>query len=262
MSITAFPVLARILEERGLQSTVLGTTAILCAAIDDGVAWTLLAIAVALVGGSSAFLSLPGRLLFMAIYVATMIGIVRPVAARLLRYRKNRDVSSELVGVMVAFAIASAAVTDALGLHPLFGAFLAGICFPRDPYLREAMRCRLDTVISVLLLPMFFALTGMRTRLDLLNTPATWLWTAIILAAASFGKVGGATLAGRLTEQTWRDSLALGVLLNTRGLVELIVLNIGYSMGVFSPTLFTMLVIMALVTTMCTTPAHSLIGLK
>jgi Kef-type K+ transport system membrane component KefB len=262
MSITAFPVLARILEERGLQSSKLGTTAILCAAIDDVVAWTLLAVAVALVGGSGGFLSLPGRLLFLAIYVATMISVVRPVAARLLRFRKNRSVSSELLGVMVAFAFASAAATDALGLHPLFGAFLAGLCFPRDLYWRETIRGRFDMLISVLLLPMFFALTGMRTRLDLLNTQATWVWTAIILAAATFGKVGGATLAGRWTGQSWRDSLALGVLLNTRGLVELIVLNIGYSMGVFSPTLFTMLVVMALVTTMCTIPALSLLGIN
>jgi Kef-type K+ transport system membrane component KefB len=259
MSITAFPVLVRILEERGLQSSKLGTTAILCAAIDDVVAWMLLAVAVALVGGNDGFLSLPGRLLFLAIYVATMVGVVRPVAARLLRFRKNKEVSSELLGVMIAFAMASAAATDALGLHPLFGAFLAGLCFPRDLSWRDAIRGRLDMLISVLLLPMFFALTGLRTRLDLINTPATWLWTAIILAAATFGKVGGATLAGRWTGQSWRDSLALGALLNTRGLVELIVLNIGYSMGVFSPTLFTMLVVMALITTMCTTPALSLL---
>ncbi len=146
----------------------------------------------------------------------TMVGLIRPLAARLLRFRRNGEVSAELLGLMVVFAFASAAAIDALGLHPLFGAFLAGLCFQRDLSRREAIRGRFDLLISVLLLPMFFALTGMRTRLDLLSTPATWLWTAIILAAATVGKMGGASLAGRWTGQSWRDSLALGVLLNTR----------------------------------------------
>jgi len=117
-------------------------------------------------------------------------------------------------------------------------------------------------LVSVLLLPLFFALTGLRTRLDLLNKPIMWLWAAIVLGAATFGKVGGATAAARLTGKSWRDSLALGALLNTRGLVELIVLNIGYNVGVFSPALFTMLVVMALVTTMCTTPVLNLLGIQ
>jgi Kef-type K+ transport system membrane component KefB len=163
---------------------------------------------------------------------------------------------------MVAFAFASAATTDALGLHPLFGAFLAGVCFPRINSLRETLRGRLEMLVSVLLLPLFFALTGMRTRLDLLYKPTTWLWAGIVLLAAMLGKIGGATAAARWTGQSWRDSLALGALLNTRGLVELIVLNIGYNVGVFSPTLFTMLVVMALVTTMCTTPFLNLLGIQ
>jgi Kef-type K+ transport system membrane component KefB len=163
---------------------------------------------------------------------------------------------------MVVFAFVSAATTDALGIHPLFGAFLAGICFPRASSLREGVRQRLEMLVSVLLLPLFFALTGMRTRLDLLNKPTMWLWAAIVLAAAMIGKVGGATVASRLTGQSWRDSLALGVLLNTRGLVELIVLNIGYNVGVFSPALFTMLVVMALITTTCTTPFLNLLGIQ
>ena len=262
MSITAFPVLARILEERGIQSSKLGTTAILCAAVDDVVAWILLAIAVALVGAGGGSFSLTVRLIGLATYLSVMIGVVRPIAARLLRLRQSRDLSIELLGVMVAFAFASAAATDALGVHPLFGAFLAGLCFPRMHSWREAIRGRLEILVSVLLLPLFFALTGLRTRLDLLKEPIMWVWTAIILVAATFGKVGGATMAARWTGQSWRDSLALGILLNTRGLVELIVLNIGYSLGVFSPTLFTMLVVMALVTTMCTTPALNWLGIQ
>jgi len=261
MSITAFPVLARILEERGIQSTKLGTTAITCAAVDDLVAWILLALALALVGVGGGPLSMAIRLMGLAIYLLVMIIVVRPIAARLLRLRKSRDLSIELLAVMVAFAFASAAATDALGLHPLFGAFLAGVCFPRSNSWHETIRGRLEMLVSVLLLPLFFALTGMRTRLDLLNKPTMWLWAGVVLLAAMLGKIGGATAAARWTGQSWRDSLALGALLNTRGLVELIVLNIGYNVGVFSPTLFTMLVVMALVTTMCTTPFLNLLGI-
>jgi Kef-type K+ transport system membrane component KefB len=191
-----------------------------------------------------------------------MLGVVRPIAARFLRRREAHDLSIEMLAAMLAFAFASAAATDSLGLHPLFGAFLAGICFPRVNSLRGEIRGRLETLVSVLLLPLFFAVTGMRTRLDLLNKPAMWLWAAVILFAATLGKIGGATVAARFMGQSWRDSLALGALLNTRGLVELIVLNIGYSVGVFSPTLFTMLVVMALVTTMCTTPILNLLGIE
>lgn len=262
MSITAFPVLARILEERGIQGSKLGTTAILCAAVDDVVAWILLALALALIGSAGGSLSLAVRLIVLGVYLSVMIGVIRPLAARLLRLRRGSDLSVELLGVMVVFAFVSAATTDALGIHPLFGAFLAGICFPRASSLREGVRQRLEMLVSVLLLPLFFALTGMRTRLDLLNKPTMWLWAAIVLAAAMIGKVGGATVASRLTGQSWRDSLALGVLLNTRGLVELIVLNIGYNVGVFSPALFTMLVVMALITTTCTTPFLNLLGIQ
>ncbi len=262
MSITAFPVLARILEERGIQRSELGTTAIMCAAVDDVVAWILLALALALIGAGGGSLSLPVRLIGLAIYLCMMIGVVRPIAAYLLRLRRRQDLSLELLGVVIAFAFCSAAATDALGVHPLFGAFLAGVCFPRANSWQETIRGRLEMLVSVLLLPLFFALTGLRTRLDLLNKPIMWLWAAIVLGAATFGKVGGATAAARLTGKSWRDSLALGALLNTRGLVELIVLNIGYNVGVFSPALFTMLVVMALVTTMCTTPVLNLLGIQ
>jgi Kef-type K+ transport system membrane component KefB len=262
MSITAFPVLARILEERGIQRSQLGTTAIMCAAVDDVVAWFLLAIALALIGTGGSSLSLAARLIALAFYLSMMIGVVRPIAARLVRLRKSPDLSIELFGIMVVFAFASAAATDALGLHPLFGAFLAGICFPRTNSWQETIRKRLDMLISALLLPLFFALTGMRTRLDLLDKPMMWFWTAIILVAATFGKIGGATIAARWSGQSWRHSLALGALLNTRGLVELIVLNIGYKAGIFSPALFTMMVVMALVTTMCTTPMLNLLGIQ
>jgi Kef-type K+ transport system membrane component KefB len=262
MSITAFPVLARILEERNLQGTALGTTAILCAAVDDVVAWSLLAFALALMGGEDAPSSLLLRLSGLVIYLFLMLGVIRPLGAFLVRRRKQPELTLELLGVVVAGALLSAAATDKIGIHPLFGAFLAGVCFPRVPQWQLALRERLDMIVSVLLLPLFFALTGMRTRLDLLNDGSMWLWAALVLLAAVFGKMGGAALAARWSGQSWRDAVALGALLNTRGLVELIVLNIAYSVGAFTPTLFTMLVVMALVTTMITAPMLNLLGIR
>jgi len=262
MSITAFPVLARILEERNLQSTPLGTVAILCAAVDDVVAWSLLAVALALIGESGGPSSLPFRLVGLAVYLFLMLGVIRPLAARLVDRRNNPELSLDLLGLIVAAILLSAAATDKIGVHPLFGAFLAGVCFPRIQHWQTAIRERLDMLVSVLLLPLFFALTGMRTRLDLLNGKSIWIWTGIVLAAAVFGKMGGAAIAARFTGQSWRNAIALGALLNTRGLVELIVLNIAYNVGAFTPTLFTMMVVMALVTTMSTAPILNMLGIK
>jgi Kef-type K+ transport system membrane component KefB len=262
MSITAFPVLARILEERGLQSTPLGVTAILCAAVNDLIGWLLLGVALALIGKDGGSASLPIRLAGLGGYLLLMLGVVRPLAARAVHMRKKPGLSLELLGAVVAATLASAAATEWIGVHPLFGAFLAGVCFPRVPHWQHALRVRLDMITSVLLLPLFFALTGLRTRLDLLNDANMWWWAGIVLVAAVFGKMGGAALAARWTGQSWRNAAALGALLNTRGLVELIVLNIAYNVGAFSPTLFTMMVVMALVTTMSTTPILNLLGVK
>jgi Kef-type K+ transport system membrane component KefB len=262
MSITAFPVLARILEEKKLQGTSLGTTAILCAAVDDVVAWLLLAFALALIGKDGGSASIGIRMAGLVGYLALMLGVVRPLANLAVKRHKSTGLSLELLGVVVASVLLSAAATDALGIHPLFGAFLAGVCFPRIPRWQEEIRARLDMLVSVLLLPLFFALTGMRTRLDLLNGAEMWLWAGIVLLAAVAGKMGGAVLAARWNGHSWRDAGALGALLNTRGLVELIVLNIAYNAGVFTPTLFTMLVVMALVTTMLTSPMLHLFGIK
>jgi len=254
MSITAFPVLARILEERNLQTSSLGTTALLCAAVDDVIAWTLLAAAMTFIASNSDGAGLYLRFLWLGTYLAVMFFIVRPLG-RWLAARKSSDpLSYELLGALVAVALASSAVTDAIGVHPLFGAFLAGLCFPRVPAWQQTLRNRLETILSLVLLPLFFALTGLRTRLDLLGDTRTWLWTAFILLLAIAGKMGGAVFGARLTGQNWKTSLALGALLNTRGLVELIVLNIANNAHVFSPTFFTMLVVMALVTTAITVP--------
>lgn len=262
MSITAFPVLARILEERRLTGTPLGTIAVLCAAVDDVVAWLLLAVALTLVDikGSPATLALHFGML--GAYLVFMLGLIRPLATRIAKRRNNPELSITLLGIIVAGAFASAAVTDWAGVHPLFGAFIAGVCFPRVEQWQHAFRARLDMITSVLLLPLFFALTGLRTRLDLLNDATMWLWAGVVLLGAVGGKMGGAVLAARWSGQSWKAAWALGALLNTRGLVELIVLNIAYNVGVFSPTLFTMLVVMALVTTMCTTPILDLLKIR
>jgi Kef-type K+ transport system membrane component KefB len=261
MSITAFPVLARILEERGLQATPLGTTAILCAAVDDVVAWLLLAIALTLIDVNGSPASLWIRFSSLAAYLAVMLGLFRPFAARLVK-RRQPELSLELLGIILAATLASAAVTQWTGVHPLFGAFIAGVCFPRVEQWQHAIRLRMDMITSVLLLPLFFALTGLRTRLDLLNDANMWLWTGIVLVAAVAGKMGGAVLAARWSGQKWRHAMALGALLNTRGLVELVVLNIAYNVGAFTPKLFTMLVVMALVTTISTTPILNLLGVR
>ncbi len=262
MSITAFPVLARMLEERGITNTPLGTTALLCAAVDDVVAWLLLAVALTLIDAHGTARSLALHFGILAAYLVVMLGLLRPLATRIVQRRNNPELGLGLLGITVAFAFASAAVTDWAGVHPLFGAFIAGVCFPRVAPWQHAIRMRLDMITSVLLLPLFFALTGLRTRLDLLNDATMWLWAGLVLLGAIGGKVGGAVIAARWSGQSWRDAWGLGALLNTRGLVELIVLNIAYNVGVFSPTLFTMLVVMALVTTMCTTPMLDLLKIR
>ena len=262
MSITAFPVLARILEERKLQSTPLGATALMCAAVDDVAAWTLLAFALTLLGRGEHSMTMPIRLLWLGLYLVVMLAVIRPLGAWFVRRQHSTGLSYELLGIIIAVVLASAASTEAIGVHPLFGAFMAGLCFPRIERWQASVRTRLDMLVSVLLLPLFFALTGMRTRLDLLSGSRIWLWTGVVLLAAIAGKMGGAVLAARWTGQSWKNAAALGALLNTRGLVELIVLNIAYNSHVFSPTLFTMLVVMALVTTMITTPLLNLIGIE
>ncbi len=261
MSITAFPVLARILEERGLQSTPLGTTALLCAAVGDVCAWCLLAVALALAPAGGSARSLGVRLLLLAAYVAVMVFAVRPAGAWLAGRPGSGSLSYGSFGIIVALVLGSAAATDAIGVHPLFGAFLAGCCLPRNRSWQVAIRTRLDTIVSLLLLPLFFALTGLRTQLNLLSGARLWFWTVVVLAVAITGKMGGAMLAGRWSKHSWRSSAALGALLNTRGLVELVVLNIAYSAHVFSPTLFTMLVVMALATTAMTTPLLNFLGI-
>lgn len=258
LSITAFPVLARILEERGLTTTPLGVTALLCAAADDVIAWILLALAMSLLPHAAGSQSMLVSLLELAAYLLVMFVVTRCARWIAARYRE-RALAPTGVAASVLVALLSAAVTDALGLHPLFGAFVAGLAFPRVPQWQKTLQQSLQVPVASLLLPFFFALTGLRTRLDLLQGNGVLAWTLLLLILAVVGKVGGGVIAAKPMGETWRNAFALGALLNTRGLVELIVLNIAYTQGVFGPALFASLVVVALATTMMTSPLLTLL---
>jgi Kef-type K+ transport system membrane component KefB len=260
MSITAFPVLARILKERNLLGTDLGATAISCAAIDDISAWLLLAVLTATVHSSQSWHRLAITLLLLIGFVAIMLVPIRRAAASLESLYRKHGAGVELISALILCLLAASWVTERLGVHALFGAFMAGLVMPKSELMIAGIVERIESLSLALLLPLFFALTGLRTRIDLLTDRALLGYTLAIFATAIVGKLAGAALAARTTGMTWKDSLGLGVLMNTRGLVELVVLNAGLDLGVLSPALFTMMVIMALVTTFMTTPI--LIALK
>lgn len=254
MSITAFPVLARIVEERGLSGTYLGSTAIACAAVDDVTAWCILAVVVALVktdGLSGSLMTVSLSLLF----VGAMLFLLKPQAERLIGERmRNGNGCKGAAAWVLSFMFASALFTEVIGIHALFGAFLAGVVMPSHGDLRNFLRERLETFSSAFLLPLFFAFTGLRTQLGLLDDWQSWAVCAGVVAVAVAGKLGGSMLAGRWTGMSWQESFSVGALMNTRGLIELIVLNLGYDLGILSPRVFAMMVLMALTTTFMTGP--------
>jgi len=252
MSVTAFPVLARILAERDMTTTQLGAIALACAAVDDVTSLCLLAFLIGTVR------SAPGDVLttigLTAGFILVMAFAIRPVARLLRMARDERGELTQGMFLLVCVGLLlSALATERIGIHALFGAFLWGTLIPRDSKLAQDLIARLEDVVVVLLLPSFFAFTGMRTEIGLLGSEHL-LACALIIAVASLGKFGGSALAARATGLGGRQAMALGILMNTRGLMELIVLNVGLELGVVSPTLFTMLVIMAVVTTVATTP--------
>jgi Kef-type K+ transport system membrane component KefB len=249
MSITAFPVLARILEERQLLKTKIGNTVIACAAVDDVTAWCILAFVVMLARAGDP-MRLAMQLVLLAVYVVVMLFVVRP------RLKQP----SLTVALLLVFA--SAWSTELLGIHALFGAFLAGAIMPRDAHLREALAGHLRGLTSIVFLPLFFAVTGLRTNIGSLATPELWLCCALVLLVAIVGKFGGATLSAVSVGLSWREASAIGVLMNTRGLMEMVVVNIGLEIGVVSPSLYTMIVIMALVTTAMTSPLLDVIKVR
>ena len=254
MSITAFPVLARILQDQGLTDSRLGHIAITCAALDDVTAWTLLAWISALARSADGQVSIWGTVATTAAYGFVMALAVRPA----LRLVKRGFRAANELQVMLVFAFLSAGVTEWIGIHALFGAFFAGVIWPRGENLSYAIRddvtSKLETVTMMVLIPLFFSYTGIRTNLGSIGGAGAWPYAALIIVAATAGKVGGAFLGGVIMRYGVRDSLALGALLNTRGLVELIALNIGFDLGILSPALFSMMVLMALATTLMTVP--------
>ena len=258
MSVTAFPVLARILTDRGIHKTRMGAIALTCAAVDDVTAWCMLAFVVSVARAEAA--GAVATIVMALGFIALMILVIRPTMARLSLVYGNRGRLTQ--GVMASIFIAlliSASATELIGIHAVFGAFALGAVIPHDSGMARELTDRLEDIVIVLLLPAFFAYTGLRTQIGLVSGGEQWMMCALIVAVASLGKFGGSAIAARLTGLDWRDSSALGVLMNTRGLMELIVLNIGLEMNVISPTLFAMLVIMALVTTFSTTPILHLI---
>lgn len=260
MSVTAFPVLARILTERKLLGTRLGAVAITCAAVDDVTAWCILAAVAALVRTSTDGHPLWFTALGTLAFAGFMLIVGRRLLARLAdRVQQKGQVSGDMTAFCILVALGGAWVTEWLGVHALFGAFLVGVAMPKHPGLTRALLDRLEELLVVLLLPLFFAFTGLRTKLGLISGADLWLICGLIIAVAIAGKLGGSTLAARASGLTWRESTAVGVLMNTRGLVELVFLNIGLELGVLSPTLFAMMVLMALVTTLMTTPLLGLV---
>jgi Kef-type K+ transport system membrane component KefB len=260
MSITAFPVLARIIKERNLTKTKLGITAITCAASDDVTAWCILAglIAIVKAGTSASTLFTIGLLL---LYVLLMLLIVRPLLKKLEHlYDKRETVSRSMMAIVFMVMLLSAYLTELIGVHALFGAFVAGVIMPSEINFRQTIIDKIEDVSLVLLLPLFFVFTGLRTQIGLLNETNLWITCGWIILVAMAGKFGGCTMAAKVTGQSWKDSFSIGALMNTRGLMELVVLNIGYDLGILSPQVFAMMVLMALITTFMTNPALNFIN--
>ncbi len=257
MAITAFPVLARLLAEKSMLGTRIGMLALTCAAVGDVVAWCLLALVVAVVhakGMDSVALTVG----LTALFFVVMLVVVRPLLLFVDRRLKSKQV---LVALSIILLLCSAYTTNAIGIHPIFGAFLMGVILPRRPAFIEQVRS-LDRINNLLFLPLFFVSSGLRTQIGLISSPALWAVCLLVLVVACAGKLLGGTFSTRLMGESWKESFSLGVLMNTRGLVELIVLNIGLDLGVLSPQLFAMLVIMALVTTMMASPLLLLLGYR
>jgi Kef-type K+ transport system membrane component KefB len=252
MGITAFPVLARILADRKLMHTRVGTFAIACAAVDDLTAWCLLAIITVIARPEASRTPLPWRFAELGLYLLVMVFLARPALRRLLPSGASLDLGR--FGAAMIFLLASVWTTEALAVHALFGAFLAGIVMPKGGQLDAGLRERLESVTLVLLLPLFFAYTGLRTSVGLLDSADAWLLCGLIVLVAVASKLLVSAVSVRLSGLPWRESLAVGVLVNTRGLVELVILNVGLDLHIISPLLFSMMVIMALVTTLMTAP--------
>ncbi len=260
MSITAFPVLARIVQERGIHKTRLGTIVITCAAADDITAWCLLAAVIAIVKAGT-FMSSLYVIGCATLYVLMMLFVVKPFLKKVGDLYANRnELSKPIVAIFLLTLIISSYLTEVIGIHALFGAFMTGAIMPDSTKFRNIFIEKVEDVALILLLPLFFVFTGLRTQIGLISDPELLKITGYIILVAVAGKFVGSALAARFVGQNWRDSFTIGALMNTRGLMELVVLNIGFDLDVLSPEIFTMMVIMALVTTFMTGPAIDIIN--
>lgn len=260
MSVTAFPVLARILAERGLMRTRVGAVTLACAAVADVSAWCILAVVVVIAGARGGGMSPWATIAGAAAYSGAMVLLVRRALAPLeRRFERDGQMTQDVLGLILLVALASAWATEALGVHALFGAFLAGAVMPKGPRFVHALTGKLQDVTVVLLLPIFFAFTGLRTHIGLVEGAQMWEGCALVVLVAVAGKFGGSFAAARLTGMGWREAGAIGTLMNTRGLMELVILNIGLDIGVISPAVFAMMVLMALATTFMTSPVLQLV---
>jgi Kef-type K+ transport system membrane component KefB len=255
MAITAFPVLARILTDRQLLRTRMGTIAIACAAVDDVSGWCILAYIVVLIRASQSARPLWMTLAGLAVFLIVMIWGLRRIVTRFERhYGRNGALSDDALAMILLFVLVSSFSTEALGLHLLFGAFMAGTVMPKDARFVAYLTEKFESVTVLLLLPLFFAFTGLRTRVGLVKGGEMWFYCILIIGVAVLGKLGGTSIAARAGGLSWLEATALGILMNTRGLMELVILNIGLDLKVISQALFSMMVMMALITTFMTTP--------
>lgn len=253
MSITAFPVLARILTDRGIHRSRLGVLALTCAAVDDVLAWCMLAFVVGVIQAQlrQALLTI----VLTLVYIVGIVLVVRPLLHRLVLRHESAGISNEqTMAWLVIGLFLSCLTTEYIGIHALFGAFLMGAIIPHQSRVAHMLTEKIQDFVTILLLPAFFALTGLRTQIGLHEVREDWVALVLILLVAFGGKYGGTTLTARFAGLSWRESSALGVLMNTRGLVELIVLNVGLDLNVLTPRLFALFVIMAVVTTFMTSP--------
>jgi Kef-type K+ transport system membrane component KefB len=255
MSVTAFPVLARLLAERGLRQTRLGALTLAAAAIDDVSAWCILAAVVGLARanttGTSSLLVLGGA----ALFVLLMLTVVRPFLAWVAaRRRDDGKLSHDTLAAIAIVMLASAWLTQRIGVHALFGAFVAGVVMPKDAKLTAEVTSRFEDLLFVVLLPLFFAATGIRTSIAQLGDAALWGLFGLVMLVAIVGKIGGSALAARVAGLSWSDAAMVGALMNTRGLMGLVILNVGMEIGVMTPALYAMMVLMAIGTTCMTAP--------
>ncbi len=259
LSITAFPVLARILSAARMLHSKVGTVALTCAAINDVLAWCLLAFVVASTKSHGLTESIRPTLLTV-VYVAGMWFVIRPLLRRLGQRGASREgLSQNLVAAVFLLLFLSSFTTELIGIHALFGAFMFGVLMPKENGFAATLADRLEDFAVVFLLPLFFAYSGLRTQVGLLNQANLWGLFGVLLSLAVIGKFGACSLAARVSGMSWRESAAVGVMMNTQGLMELVVLNIGLDLGVISETMFTIMVLVALVSTVSTAPLLRLI---